>query len=433
MRSAGKPIAAPKAVLAGGVCLLLAYGSALGESTLSGSVTQRGVYDSSPRLSFSETDSIAGYILEPRVSLDFTGERWQVGNDLRLTFPFYGNDDFNLNEQRYDLGVTRFLQRGDFSLTGALERGSTLTNGLVDELDGLINDNNEIVATRRNSAIVRPQWTHRLTERNTMVLGGSMSVVDFEDNTFPVTLFDGRVVDVDAPGQLSDYRFDGADLTLQRALTPRTSIFATAAVSRFQTQERVLLTDIDVLAQETSNFSRQLQLGVTHAFSNTVSGTLRAGARLVDSESQTESIALGLPTQVVEEDSTGGVFDASVRWAPERTLVELAASRSLAPSGVGQLLEQDRVFLTVRREFRPGITGTLRLGYIERARFISGEPFDRQVFRIDPTLRWRVRRHWAVAAGARYAQVEDGSGEDRDGVRLFVNVTYDFSRTPAFR
>ncbi|MEO0421331.1 MAG: hypothetical protein AAF184_03280 [Pseudomonadota bacterium] len=403
------------------------------DSTLTGSLTQRGIYDSSPRLASTDTDSVSGYILEPRANLDFVGERWDVSNGLRLTFPFYDNDDFNLTEQRYDLTATRALPRGDFSITGTLERGSTLTNGLVDELDGIINDNNELIATRRNSAIVRPQWAHQLTERNQVIIGGSASIVDFEDRTFPVDVGDGRIFDVDAAGQLSDYRFDGADITFQRALSQRTNVFATAAVSRFRADERVLLTGLSITEEETSNFSRQLQLGVTHAFSPTVSGTFRAGGRIVDSETDITDLLFETPTQTLEDDSSGGVFDAELNWTPERMQVSLLASRTIAPSGIGQLLEQDRVSLLIVRELRPGLTARLRAGYIERSRVAGGVPFDREVVRVDPTLRWRFREHWAVAAGARYASVRDANGDERDGVRLFVNLIYDFSRSPIFR
>ncbi|MEM9386383.1 MAG: hypothetical protein AAGA68_15100 [Pseudomonadota bacterium] len=412
--------------------LLFAAGIAHADTTLTGSLTQRGVYDSSPRLALSDTESVSGYIFEPSLSLDVVGERWDMTNGLRLTFPFYDNDDFNLTEQRYELTATRVLPRGNFSVTGALERGSTLTNGLVDELGGLINDNNEVIATRRNSAVVRPQWARQLSERNQVIIGGSASLVDFEDRTFPVAV-DGRTFDVDAAGQLTDYRFDGADITFQRALSERTNVFATAAVSRFRADERLLLTDFSLNEQETSNFSRQFELGVTRAFTATVSGTFRAGARIVDSETDVTDLLLGTPTQTFEDDSTGGVFDAELNWTPERTQVTLTASRTITPSGIGQLLEQDRLSLLIVRELRPGLTARLRTGYLERSRVAGGVPFDREVVRVDPTLRWRFREHWAIAAGARYASVRDANGDERDGVRLFVNLIYDFSRSPVFR
>ncbi len=418
---------------------------AIAESTLTGRITQSGVYDSSPRLAQSETDSVVAYILEPQVSLDSVTERWDVGNTLRLTFPFYDNDDFNLTEQRYDLNATRALPRGNFNILGTLERGSTLTNGLIDELGGLINDNNELVATRRNSAFLRPQWTRQLSERNELVIGASASVVDFEDRTFQEVLDDGRIFDVDIPGQLTGYTFNSVDITLQRAVSERTNVFVTAAVSRFETDDRLLcardrmtgqciISEASTITeQSTSNFSQQAQVGVTHAFSETLSGTFRAGGRLVDSDTDTTDVVLGTPTQRVSDESGGGVFDAQLTWAPERTQVTLAASRTLAPSGIGQLLEQDRVSVFVRRDLSPSLTGTLRAGYVQRAQFVGGEPFEREVYRIDPTLRWRMRAHWTLVGGARLAWVRDVDDSERDGVRVFVNLIYEFSRSPVFR
>lgn len=443
-RSSGAS-ARPAALTSALVCAALGWATAPA-AVFDASITQRGVYDSSPRLAFAESESIYGYILEPSFSLEQASPRWNFLGELDVALPLYDDADFNLDEERLQLTLVRSLPRSRFSLYGDYDRDSTLTNILLLEPDDpVLNDVNESQASRRTSATFAPRWTRALGPRNTLQVGGAITDVTFEENVEVLELDEGTF---ELDRGFTDYRFESLDVSLERAFTERISGFASVSVSRLVADDRtaflgnviefvppdMLVQRPVVVSTSSRNFSRQVLVGATRQFTPRLSATVRGGARFVTSTSEQTDLIVGGPTVTDSEDTTGAIFNGTVEWDSGRTLLRLRLDRTLSPSGVGQLLEQDDVSVFARQRLGRRLRATLRMGYTRRDRLIEGDALNREVYRVLPTLNWDVTRRWDLVFGVRFASATGFEQEGRvEGVRTFVGVTYDFERSELFR
>jgi hypothetical protein len=391
------------------VLLLPCVGSA--EGTLSASVNNRFVYDSSPRLATTDSPTVSGYIVEPTAGFDHEGSLWQLESDLRLRFPFFDIDSFNIDEQRFTLQAGRVMRAGRFDMAAEYDRGSTLTADLA-------NDANELEASRRNLASIRPAWTRRFGERNQIVLGATGIDVEFDGDGFV------------------DYVLYGGDLTWTHQFTERTSVYSALAYQYFDSAPRRIDRQIsvppDVLVVpdivDTSNDTLALNIGVTRQLTSSLRGSLQVGAQAV--ESVQDSLLLGSS----RDRTSGSVYSGVLTYEQARFRVEAQASRGLTPSGVGQLVINDeyRLLLTHRVSRTLSFSMPTSLQYRDTLDTEASLPgLQRTVFRIQPVLRWRATRRWSLSGGLMYSSVD--TLDVIDGVRVFINFQYEHPRVRLYR
>jgi hypothetical protein len=374
---------------------------AVGETTVSAGVNQRFEYDTRPRLTVFNTDPLSGYVIEPVAGVAFEGSRWALTSDARLVFPFYDRSAFNIDEQHLSVDAALKGERGRFDVAADYDRDSTLTAEII-------NDVQEVQASRREAAYLRPQWTRQLTVRDQIVLGGSALNVNFDGRGFV------------------DYEQQSADATWQRTLNALTSVQTSVAYSQF-TADPLAGFDpfVGPLTVQRDNETLALNVGLTRVFSPTLTGSVQIGYQIVDTTITTTPALFPELASSTSEESTGSIYAATLEYSGERTQLEGSASRSVSPSVVGQLLARNEFSLSYRRRLGRRATFILSGALVERDTIGSGEPppgLQQQVFRIEPRLRWQFRERWTLLTGVRYAVV--GDPQDVDGTRAFMEFRY---------
>lgn len=138
---------------------------------------------------------------------------------------------------------------------------------------------------------------------------------------------------------------------------------------------------------------------VTHAFTESLTGTAFGGPRFVSTT--TQATGGDLKTQ-----ETIWVYGASLAKQFESGSLQLSASRDIIPSGFGLLIQTDRVSLSGSYKFSETVTGSLDAnGYLVTGatRIASGGTLPEQRYLgISPKLAWKFLEWWRLEASYTY-------------------------------
>jgi hypothetical protein len=317
----------------------------------------------------NETDS-PGYILRASA----TGGRREEHSDINLRSEavrrhYCDDSDLNTTDLFLDGEYVRRIETDRFWLKTELDLDSTLTSEVA--TTGRVQ-----VRDRRVRWEIAPGWERQVSERLSVNANGSFQDVDYDDN--------------DSTG-LIDYDFSTFGGGLSYGLNERIQLLGRASFDRYDANT------IDNTSETISALG-----GLSFVITETWSVSALLGGRLTDIETRTGT-----------DDSTGGVADISATRQLETGSTRFGLTRSIVPSGDGEVLDTTSVDFNWTKNIVPRWRGIL-----DARAFRNEQPSgdasssDRDYFDLRPRLRFQLEREWSLEFGYRYRyqRYEERSG-----------------------
>ncbi|HSL05171.1 MAG TPA: hypothetical protein VK901_16710, partial [Nitrospiraceae bacterium] len=143
-----------------------------------------------------------------------------------------------------------------------------------------------------------------------------------------------------------------------------------------------------------------VNLSLTHAFTETLTGTAYGGPRFVSSTTQTVS-------GNVEAQSTVWLFGASLtKKFDESTYIHVNMDRDIVPSGFGLLIQRDRAGLTVSHDLTETLAASFNgSGYVvsDVTKVAQGGTIpDSRYFYLSPKVSWKFLEWWKMELSYTY-------------------------------
>ena len=219
-----------------------------------------------------------------------------------------------------------------------------------------------------------PTWTRMLTEKLSFQSG-----VQFSDTTYE-------------SGRLVDYRLFGGSGGFSYALTERDQVQIIGSYLAFRTT--------DSPSAFRSNFPG-IDMSLTHAFSESLTGTVHGGPRFLQSTS--EIFGVDLTTH-----DTVWLVGASLQQKFERAAVSASFERNLVPSGFGLLIQTNRAEASGTYDISETLAGSHQCGRCDDVRkgtsaAVGGVFLDRNVMSVlPPKLSWKFLEWWQAEVSYMY-------------------------------
>ncbi|MBS0182891.1 MAG: hypothetical protein JSS39_10855 [Nitrospira sp.] len=281
----------------------MAVHSEAAEWSLSPSFGVKGVYNSNLILTPQPHSETYGFWVSPSAEIAGRTERLEVSSRLATdVVRYFGGQDKQFTNVFVPLSVRYKTEKDLFGFTGGFTRDNTV---LGEELQatGVV-----LQFVQRNQWTFNPTWTRSLTEKLSLQSGMQFSNTTYES------------------AMLFDYRIVGGSGGLQYQLTERDQIQLSVSYTGFQT--------LGSLSPFRANYPG-INMSLTHAFDESLTGTVYGGPRFLSSTSQTE-------VGDITARETVWLAGASLSKKFERAAVRVSFDRDLRPSGFGLLVQTNR-------------------------------------------------------------------------------------------
>lgn len=359
------------------------------EWSLAPSLGTKGVYNSNLLLTSLPHDDTYGYWVTPAAELAGKTERLEVSSRLAVDIVgYFGGEDRQFTNVFAPLSMQYKTEKDLLGFTGGLTRDNTLLSEL--QTTGVV-----LQFAQRNQWTFNPTWTRHLTEKLSVQSG-----VQFSDTTYETA-------------RLVDYRLVGGSSGLQYQLSERDQIQLTGSYTHFRT--------IDSPSGFQASFPG-INMSVTHAFSESLTGTINGGPRFLSSTSET---VFGDFTA----RDTVWLAGANMTKVFERAKLQVSFARDLAPSGFGLLIETNRGEISGSYDISEVLTGSLNVvGVLTSGKsdVPIGRAFsDSRYVSLTPKLSWKFLEWWQaeVSYMYRWRDVDTAAGSAESHATTFM-VTY---------
>jgi hypothetical protein len=361
------------------------------EWSLVPSIGAKGVYNSNLLLTPLPHDATYGYWLSPAAEFAGKTERLTVSSRIAADFvSYYGGEETQFTNVLLPFTLSYKTDKDLLGFSGGFVRDNTLMSELL--TTGLV-----LRFTQRNQLTANPSWTRRITEKLSFQFNGQLN-----DTTYENGLSLGLV----------DYQLFGGSGGLLYQATEKDQIQLSASYVNFHTT--------NAPSPFRAGFPG-VNLSLTHAFTETLTGTAYGGPRFVNSTTETVS-------DNITSQSTVWLFGASLTKKLERTSIQANMDRDIVPSGFGLLIQRDRAGLTVSHDLTENLTASLNgSGYLVSGitTLASGSAFpeNRYVY-FTPKIAWKFLEWWKLELSYTYGRREvDGSNPAMSNATMFT-VTY---------
>ena len=367
----------------------MAFQSEAAEWSLAPSLSVKGVYNSNLLLTPLPHRESYGYWVTPATEIAGKTERLDVSSRIAADFVgYFGGEDRQFTNVFAPLSVRYRTEKDLIGFTGGLTRDNTLLSEL--QATGVVLD-----FTQRNQWTVNPTWTRSLTEKLSF-----QSNIQFSDTTYE-------------SARLVDYRLVGGSGGLLYQLSEQDQIQLLGSYTHFRT------TDSPLGFQ--ANFPG-INMSLTHAFSESLTGTINGGPRFLSSTSQTPLVDL-------TARDTVWLAGASMTKKFERAALHVSFARDLAPSGFGALIQTNRGEVTGSYEISETLTSSLNVvGVLTsgKASAVTVGSFpDSSFVSVTPKLSWKFLEWWQaeVSYMYRWRDIDTAIGSAQSHATMFM-VTY---------
>ena len=409
VRSAVDRAAKARCALVWGLLQLVSLPSQAAEWSMEPSFRVKTEYNDNILLTPAPHPAVWGITVSPDVRFTGATERLSVTGGINLSFDrYFDQPQLNANNHALILRSSYRTERDLFGLNVDSVRDPTLVSELL--------ETGAVVAYRqRNRLSVTPSWTRALTESTSVGVTYTYTAVRYGGGPeFGVNLI--------------DYHDQSAALGWQRALSERSVVTLTAYYDQYES-------DPATFRAETYG----IQAGYTHRFSETLRGSFSVGGRRTQSTIASQALVcegvviaglcFGTITVVpftTKEKSSGYTLDALVEKQLETSTFTGHLSRQLNPSGVGTLIETDRLSLGWSRDWSAALR-TMVDAAAYQSRYVGSvrANSDTRYLRIEPRVSWRFAEGWELLAGYRYSWTRaQGTGVEADANVAYVSVSY---------
>ena len=349
------------------------------EWSLLPSIGVKGVYNSNLLLITSPHDATYGYWVSPAAEFGGKTERLDVSGRVAADFvSYYGGKETHFTNLFLPLNLSYKTETDQLGFTGGFIRDNTLMSELL--TTGLV-----LRFTQRNQWTANPSWTRSITEKLSVQSSFQLSDVTYEN---------GRRLN------LVDYQLYGTSAGLLYQLTEQDQIQLAGSYTNFHTIKAPL--------SFRSSFPG-VNLTLTHAFTETLTGTAYGGPRFVNSTTQTFS-------DNNKAQSTVWLFGASLTKKFTNTLIEVNMSRDIVPTGFGLLFQTDRAGVTISHELSETLTASLNgSGYlvsgISSPTVLATSPNNRYLY-FTPKVSWKFLEWWKLELSYTYVRREIQGSSD---------------------
>ena len=351
----------------------MVYQSEAAEWSLLPSIGVKGVYNDNLLLTPFPHDASYGHWVSPAAEFAGKTERLEVSSRVAADFvSYYGGQNSSFTNIFLPLTLRYKTETDILDFTGGFTRDNTLMGELL--TTGLV-----LRFTQRNQWTANPSWTRRITEKLSV-----QSSFQLNDTTYENGL----------SLSLVDYQLLGGSGGLLYQLTEQDQIQLTGSYNTFYTTNAPL--------PVRANFPGA-NLSLTHAFTETLTGTAYGGPSFVSSTSQTAGDS-------IKAQSTVWLFGGNLTKKFEATTVQVSGSRNIMPSGFGLLIQTDRAGLTISHDLTETLTasfdgsGYIVSGTTQRA---DGGNFPEQRYvAATPTIAWKFLEWWKLELSYTYRRRE---------------------------
>jgi hypothetical protein len=350
------------------------------EWSLEPQLSLTGQYDDNPDLIPGSHSGAGGATVAPRLLLGYGSETLTVRGRLEADIVRYpGESRLNENDYLADLFSNyKSTERTSWNLGASYRRDTVLQFGTLSQLrtqpeTNLPTATTDLGASRRRvereSEGINPSFAYELTERATVRLN-----YGFQNVTFP---------NAEPQDGLFDYSTHRAAASLGYKLTERDEVGGSVTYQH---------ADFDELVGSNKFDDWALTGDISHAFTETLTGGLSAGARRTSFDVGNTS-----------SSDTGFVLGIQAKQTGELTTFEGRANHQVVPSGSGGMVEQNRVVFVVDRKLTPRWSATLLAEYFRLNSLGSlNSSNDRRLYRINPALRFLITEDLDLELAYRY-------------------------------
>jgi hypothetical protein len=343
------------------------------EWSLLPSIGVQGVYNDNLVLTPLPHDATYGYWVSPAAEFAGKTERLEVSGRTAADFvSYYGGQQSSFTNIHLPLSVRYKTEKDLLGFTGGFIRDNTLMNELL--TTGVV-----LRFTQRNQWTANPSWTRSITEKLSFQSG-----FQFNDTTYENGL----------AFRLVDYQLAGGSGGLLYQMTEEDQIQLTGSYVNFHT--------INSPSPFRASFPG-VNINLTHAFTETLTGTAYGGPRFVSSTTQTVNDS-------IKAQSTVWLFGASLAKKFESTSIQVNIARDIVPSGFGLLLQTDRAGVTVSHDLSETLTASINgsgyrtSGITELAQ--GGTIPESRYFSASPTIAWKFSEWWKLELSYVYRRRE---------------------------
>ena len=370
----------------------MACQSEAAEWSLLPSIGVKGVYNDNLVLTPLAHDATYGYWVSPAAKFAGKTERLEVSSRVATDFvSYYGGQESRFTNIFLPLTLRYKTETDLLGFTGGYTRDNTLMSELL--TTGVV-----LRFTQRNQWNANPTWTRSFTEKLSV-----QNSFQFSDTTYENGLSLGLV----------GYQLFGGSGGLLYQLTEQDQIQLSGSYANFHTT--------NAPSPFRASFPG-VSLSLTHAFTETLTGTVYGGPSFVSSTTQTVS-------NNIKAQSTVWLFGASLVKKFESTSIQVNVDRDIVPSGFGLLTQRDRAGLTVSHDLTETLTasfngsGYLVSGITERPTG-GAFPENRYVY-LTPKIVWKFLEWWKLELSYTYGRREaDGLNPAMSNGTMFMLTYY---------
>jgi hypothetical protein len=287
-------------------------------------------------------------------------------------------------------------------------RDSTLVSELLET--GVVQARRE-----RNRVTAAPSWRHYVTENTALTASYGYTDVRYAD-THDTSLI--------------DYSEQQAAVGVLTNLSERDTLAVNGYYDWYETHPKTF---------EAKTYG--IQAKYDRAFSETLRGTLAVGARNTRSTQSSDALVCTGPVLfglcfgslerlrlVASDRSTGYTFLAGIDKKFETALVSGQLSREIYPTGVGALVQTDRLGGTWQQQLSPTLDFFVDASIYQSryvGNFVTGS--NSRYYRIEPRLTWKVTDNWTLLGGYSYGHVQyqqSSASATANVVYLVVSYTW---------
>ncbi len=388
--------------------MLLPLVSLAAEWSAEPSVSLKEEYNDNIHLTMVKHPSVTATTLSPSVKFNYATEISNVSGGATLSANKYsGEQGLDRVDQFYTLSSNYKTERSIFGLN------ANYTKSFASQYDNIATGS----LIRRTDSNIAPSWIWSLSEKNALRLDYQLSQVKYDSGT--------------------DYKVNTATFSLIQQYTERDKLI-------FQTYNQK--TDINSGVVKSDSYG--LSGGVTHDFSETLSGSLTIGGYTVKTTTITGTqlcpsyslgfngsgffIYCGQPLVTVfstsESRNRGMSFDMSLNKQFETANLTAQYSRKLQP-GDNTLVETDQATLILTDKWSPLVSGSIS-SFILRSRNKGGVlANNRRYYTVSPSLSWRLSESWVLDTGYRYERNEyEQTNFSASANSVFAQIKYDWPK-----
>lgn len=344
-------------------------------------------YQDNPRLLLKDAQAVAAASLEVQTVLDATAESAQFSAAPRVRAVRYpGNAELDNDSRELALNYRYEGEYGIWSIAGNTARDSTLTTEFEDT--GLVQ-----ARKWRRSSSMSPSWLHEWSETLNGRVTAGYSDVAYENAT--ATL-------------LADYSYKNIDAAMNWESGERSQWGISLTLARL---------DAPVYRNTSDDYGAQVSFA--YAWSETRHLNVSGGARY-------NELRLAPGARRIHERARGWTLDAGFDTESERNTWHVQASRSVDPSGVGVLVQKDKLVLALARGFTEQVSGSVNVVALQTEE-LQRENINsrRQYARVGMQASWAWASDWTLGAAYGYTQQHyQGVSGTQQGNNVQLTLTW---------